>query len=282
MHISVIIPSYNRWPLLRRAVESVLAQSRPADQIIVVDDGSTDASLDQLSRHYPTQLTILTQSNAGVSAARNAGIRNATGDWIALLDSDDEWLPGKLEAQEKTIAAHPTSVLCHTEEIWIRNGVRVNAMKKHTKQGGDIFLNCLPLCVISPSSVLLRRSIFDSIGDFDESLPACEDYDLWLRICSVYPVLFLPQAMLIKYGGHDDQLSRKYWGMDRFRLQSLTNLLRDGQLNDHQRSETINTLMQKTRILRKGAIKHHNHELIDICNTIQAEYGSISANHESC
>ncbi|MCP4992198.1 MAG: glycosyltransferase family 2 protein, partial [Gammaproteobacteria bacterium] len=217
MRISVIVPTYNRSQVLGRAIQSVLDQTFPAHEIIVVDDGSTD-NTKQLVRDLFPQCRYIEQPNRGVSAARNTGIESATGNWLAFLDSDDEWLPGKLRAQIALLEKNPEVKICHTEEIWIRNGKQVNQMKKHAKSGGHIFQNCLPLCVISPSSVIIHREIFHEIGAFDEELPACEDYDLWLRICASHPVAFVEQPQINKYGGHEDQLSQKHWGMDRFRI----------------------------------------------------------------
>ncbi|MBL3619114.1 MAG: glycosyltransferase family 2 protein [gamma proteobacterium endosymbiont of Lamellibrachia anaximandri] len=227
MQISVIIPTYNRVDTLPRALDSVLSQHLAPDEVIVVDDGSTDETAELISRRYP-QCRYLHQPNQGVSSARNLGIREAQGEWIALLDSDDAWLPQKLQLQSEALKAEPGHLICHTEEIWIRNGVRVNAMHKHAKSGGFIFDRCLPLCAISPSSVILHRSLFDSVGLFDERLPACEDYDLWLRICATEPVLFLSEPLITKYGGHADQLSHKHWGMDRFRIQALEKIVQAG------------------------------------------------------
>ena len=124
----------------------------------------------------------------------------------------------------------PEARLCHTEEIWIRNGVRVNQMKKHAKSGGWLFQRSLALCCISPSSVLIHRSLFEDYGDFDESLPACEDYDLWLRITARESVAYVEVPQIYKYGGHEDQLSRAFWGMDRFRIQALEACLTGGYL----------------------------------------------------
>ncbi|MES9888132.1 MAG: glycosyltransferase family A protein, partial [Candidatus Sedimenticola sp. 6PFRAG1] len=229
MQISVVIPTHNRATVLERALASVLTQTHPAMEVIVVDDGSEDRTRELLAQKFPS-VRYLHQPNQGVSSARNLGIANARGDWIAFLDSDDEWLPGKLQAQKELLSNHPDIRICHTEEIWIRDGKRVNQMKKHTKQGGVIFRHCLPLCVISPSSVMIHRDVFEQVGVFDESLPACEDYDLWLRICARYPVAFIEQPQINKYGGHDDQLSRRHWGMDRFRLQALEKIIVSGEI----------------------------------------------------
>lgn len=272
MKISVVLPTFNRSPAIVRAVDSVLAQTRQADEIIVVDDGSSDNTVQQLQSRYREKITLIVQANKGVSAARNVGIGVASGDWVALLDSDDEWLPAKLNAQQLAIEQTPDTVLCHTDEIWVRNGKRVNPMKKHRKYGGQIFSYCLPLCVISPSSVLMKKSLWSDLGGFDESLPACEDYDLWLRICAENPVLFVDSPLLIKYGGHNDQLSRKYTAMDQFRVRSLDKLLDNGSLSDEQRQMTIATLLQKSRILLTGAVKHENQPLASYCNSLLAKY----------
>ena len=272
MQISVVIPTYNRSELVCRAIDSVLHQTRPANEIIVIDDGSTDNTVSVLKSRYGNQINlIVTQSNSGVSAARNIGISSSEGDWIALLDSDDSWLESKLETQEAALN-NRAELLCHTDEIWIRNGVRVNPMRKHGKFGGEIFDHCLPLCVISPSSALIHKELLESVGGFDESLPACEDYDLWLKICSQHKVLFLPSPQLVKYGGHADQLSRKYWGMDRFRTQSLRNLLNSNTLTNHQRTAVLECLLQKTEILLKGARKRNNELLINYCETIKTSH----------
>lgn len=274
MQISVVIPSYNRAHTLERALLSVLGQSSAADEIIVVDDGSTDHSA-TLVQQYPS-VKLIQQPNKGVSAARNAGIRAASFEWIALLDSDDEWLADKLLNIRQAQALQPDIKLWHSNEIWIRNGVRVNPMNKHHKYGGDIFHHCLPLCVISPSAVVLHRSLFDSCGLFNEDLPACEDYDLWLRICHRYAVVYLPQALIKKYGGHDDQLSRRFWGMDRFRIQSLHQLLQLPTLSTLQRQQARQMLLKKLRILLKGAIKHDNQPILQQFQPMLAQYEALT------
>lgn len=259
MQISVIIPTYNRVHTLPRALDSVLEQSLTPLEIILVDDGSRDHTQALVADRYPS-VRYLHQKNKGVSAARNTGIAAAKGEWIALLDSDDAWLPGKLSAQKARLETQPGHRLIHTEEIWVRNGKRVNAMKKHAKTGGRIFRQCLPLCVISPSSALIHRELLAEAGGFDETLPACEDYDLWLKICARESVLFVEEPQIVKYGGHEDQLSRQHWGMDRFRIQALKNIVESGTLADEDCHAAIDMLRKKAEILAKGAEKRGNHE----------------------
>ncbi len=262
MRISVVIPSYNRRHTLERALESAFAQTSPVDEVILVDDGSTDGSAEMVAQAYAA-VKIIRQPNLGVSAARNRGINAARFDWIALLDSDDSWLPEKIARIRAAQAQHPEFVLFHSDEIWMRRGVRVNPMNKHRKSGGWIFEHCLPLCAISPSASVIRKSVLLESGLFDPALPACEDYDLWLRLCHRYPVYYLEQALIVKYGGHDDQLSRRHPIMDRFRVRALHRLLTQQTLSAEQRSATTAVLLAKLDILLKGAIKHDNKELID-------------------
>ncbi|MEN8175693.1 MAG: glycosyltransferase family A protein [Pseudomonadota bacterium] len=271
MDISVIIPSHNRAHTLPRAIDSVLAQDLQPREILVVDDGSTDATPALLRSRYPG-VRYLAQKNLGVSAARNLGIGASRGEWLAFLDSDDTWLPGKLAAQADALAAAPGHRLCHTEEIWIRDGVRVNAMKKHAKSGGDLFLACLPLCVISPSAALIHRSLFDELGLFDETLPACEDYDLWLRICAREPVCFVAEPQIVKYGGHDDQLSRRHWGMDRFRVQALEKILGEGVLDAVRQRAAAEMLVKKASILAQGAARRGRLVEADTYRRLQEKY----------
>ena len=269
--ISVVIPTYNRSVLLERALDSVLAQTLPADEIIVVDDGSTDNTVSMLKSRYPG-VNLITQDNRGVSAARNAGIEAARHDWIALLDSDDVWHQNKLEKQLQGLNNSPEYLICHSDETWIRNGFRVNQMNKHKKVGGYIFQHCLPLCVISPSAVMIHRLLFDEVGLFDETLPACEDYDLWLRLCSRYPVLYIEEALVTKYGGHDDQLSRQYWGMDRFRIQTLNKIISSDKLNDIDHDAAIKMMRSKINIYLAGAEKHDNTEHVDDFKQLLEKY----------
>jgi glycosyltransferase involved in cell wall biosynthesis len=248
--ISVIIPTYNRAHVLKRAIDSVLNQTFSDFEIIVVDDGSTDDT-QKLLKQYDDKLKVITTENRGVSAARNIAIKDAKGKYIAGLDSDDYWHKRKLERQIEALESRPDIKIIYTNEIWIRNGKRVNQCKQHQKYSGHIYKKCLPLCIISPSSVVMERSIFDDIGLFDEDLPACEDYDLWLRVASKYEVFFLDEELIYKTGGHEDQLSHKYWGMDRFRVTALQKAL-NLDLSDGDKKATVEMLKEKCRVLILG------------------------------
>jgi len=236
-------------------------QTRAADEIIVVDDGSTDNTEDVVKKYFP-RVRYIRQENQGVSAVRNLGIEKSSGNWIAFLDSDDAWLPKKLERQIQALKENPSFSVCHTDEIWIRRGRRVNPKKKHRKFGGAVFEKCLPLCVISPSSVLIGRGVFDRFGLFDTALPVCEDYDLWLRICGFLPVLYLGEPLVVKYGGHKDQLSRQYWGMDRYRIYALEKIVDDKRLDEKKRGTAIRMLLKKIDVYLTGARKRSKREEI--------------------
>lgn len=251
--VSVIIPTYNRRELVREAIASVLTQSFSDFELIVVDDGSSDGTADA-AREF-AKVSYVYQPNRGVSAARNHGVALSSGGLIAFLDSDDLWQPTKLEQQAAFFADHAEAQICQTEEIWLRNNVRVNPHKKHRKAGGNIFARSLELCLVSPSAVMMRRKLFESSGGFDETLPACEDYDLWLRIAARTPIHLIETPLVIKRGGHADQLSCKFWGMDRFRVTALCKLLKSGVLSEEQRRQTENILHKKCTILAKGAKK---------------------------
>ena len=261
--ISIVIPTFNRIGSLPRALDSALNQTYQPSEIIVVDNGSSDGTTKLLRERYPS-IRLLIEKKLGVSAARNKGIKHSKFQWIALLDSDDAWDTTKLEKQKNALASSLDHFrLVHTDEIWIRNGNKFNQMKKHQKFGGDIFNNCLSLCCISPSSVLINKNIFKEVGYFDESLPVCEDYDLWLKICSQEKILFINQKLTLKYGGHKDQLSKTYWGMDRFRIKSLENLILNYKLKPDQKINAIKTIVKKLKIIVNGAYKRNNSSIIN-------------------
>jgi glycosyltransferase involved in cell wall biosynthesis len=252
--VSVIIPTFNRAHLLERAINSVLRQTFTDFELIVVDDGSTDSTPDLLAK-YHGRLSSLSQPHGGVSAARNAGVHNSTGPLVAFLDSDDEWRPEKLGRQTSMYNELAPFFICHTDETWLRGGQEVQQKKIHTKQGGRFFERALERCLISPSSVMMSRAVFDRIGGFDESLPAAEDYDLWLRVTAYYEVLFVPERLVIKHGGGPDQLSETTPAIDRFRIQAILKILRDSELRPDYRRTAIRELVRKCGIVASGCKK---------------------------
>ena len=265
--ISVVIPTLNRINTLQRALDSVINQTYKAAEIIVVDNGSSDGTLKFLREQYP-KITILTEKKIGVSSARNKGIKKSNNQWIALLDSDDAWHPRKLEIQTSMLdSALKEYNLIHTDEVWFRNNKHINQMKKHKKQGGYIFERCLSLCCISPSSVLFKKNILYKVGLFDESLPVCEDYDMWLKICSSEEVLFAQDKLTYKYGGHKDQLSKSYWGMDRFRIKSIENIIKNFDLTYNQKKQAKKELIKKLKIIINGAFKRNNLSIVNEFST---------------
>ena len=251
--ISVIIPTHNRASMVIEAVESVLAQEMVDFELIVIDDGSSDDTEDKLGV-FNSRLSYYRQENAGVAAARNRGLEISKAPLISFLDSDDLWLPKKLRTQHQFMLDHPEVWICQTEEIWLRKGRRVNPKRHHQKVSGDIFQRSLDLCLVSPSAVMLRRELFEKVGNFDEELLAAEDYDLWLRVAVDYRVALLPDPLVIKRGGHPDQLSSRS-GIDRYRIKSLEKLLSRDVLSPQKYQWTWQALQHKCQIYGQGCIK---------------------------
>jgi glycosyltransferase involved in cell wall biosynthesis len=266
--ISVICPVYNREAWLSDTIESVMAQDFESFELILVDDGSSDSSVDIMKKYqqrYPQKIVVLTQNNKGVSSARNLGMKRARGVFFAFIDSDDLWISSKLSKQSEAMLFHGWPI-SQTDERWIRNGKRVNAMKKHAKRGGHIFFDCLPLCMVSPSAVMIHRSVFEAVGNFDERLRVVEDYDLWLRISARYTIGFVPEVLVVKHGGHEDQLSRQYPIMDRYRVYALRKLLRQSMryLDSFKINAVYWWIFTKAKIIANGALKRGNFVLAGV------------------
>ena len=259
MKVSIIIPTYNRAIFLQEALASVINQTifhefwgQGKIEIIIIDDGSQDETEQIVTQgKYKSWVSYYRQDHQGVSVARNRGLKMAQGDLIAFLDSDDLWLPEKLAVQLSFMKTFPQAMLCYTGEIWIRRGRRVNPRKKHRKYSGWIFDKVLPLCLLSLSSALFRRRVFDEVGLFDEELPACEDYDLGIRLAHRYPFYLIDKPLIVKRGGHPDQLSHKYWGMDRFRIKALEKAL-NLDLTLEQEKLVRQEIIRKAKILVNG------------------------------
>lgn len=259
--VSAIIVTYNRAHYLGQAIDSVLAQTyfqkHPDDwELIVIDDGSTDGTADLVTGYtrQESRVKFIRSERQGVSPARNLGLKAARGEFIAFLDSDDLWLKDKTQAQLSYLRAFPAARFCLTEEIWVRNGRRVNQKSKHQKYSGWVLDRVLPLCLLSLSSAMFRRQLFEEVGNFDPSLPVCEDYDLGIRIALRHPYHFLPQPLIIKRGGHPDQLSRQFWGMDRWRVQVLEKALLLAEAPE-DRDLILAEIVKKCQVLLHGSLK---------------------------
>ncbi len=281
--VSAIIPTFNRAAWVDEAIESVLAQDYPHIELIVVDDGSTDTT-PRIVQSYQAAVTFIRQPRRGVSAARNHGVAASQGELIAFLDSDDLWLPDKIATQVALFQQRPELQACYTDEIWIRRGVRVNPKHIHRKYSGWIFQQSLPRCTISPSSIMLRRSLWDRLGGFDERLPACEDYDLWLRLTSSTPVYLISRQLIVKRGGHSDQLSHSMPVLDIYRIIALEKILA-APLTLAQRQAVLEHLVQKSRIVAQGARKRGHRArwaTYDAkTHTYQQQLASSSSHHRS-
>lgn len=273
--VSVIIPTFNRSSVIIRAINSVLNQSNKDFELIVVDDGSTDETELILSPFIKAGIIkYFKHQNLGVSATRNFGVSQASGEWLSFLDSDDEWLPHKLQEQIDFLQKNLSFNIVYGQEIWLRNGERVNQRAIHQKYGGWIFDKCVQQCLIAPSSVIVKTNVFHEMGGFDQDFTVCEDYDLWLKISSLYEVGYISNPIIIKHGGHEDQLSTKYVAMDMWRLRSLNRILKIRNLSDEHKENVIETIKRKGSILMQGYQKHGNAKGFEEVETILQELNS--------
>ncbi len=276
--VSVIIPTFNRKNLCKRATDSVLNQTYRDFELIVVDDGSTDGTTADFLFKEPYNRYcrfIHQETNCGVSAARNRGVSESRGEWIAFLDSDDEWHPQKLAKQVAWINSHPDYNIVQTKEVWIRKGKRVNPPKTHEKIAGHIFRESLERCMITPSSVMIKKDFFLKKGAFNESLPACEDYDLWLRITLNDPVGLVDEFLLTRYGGHSDQLSSSVGILDKFRIRALLNLMEHEQCSKKQKLLIYQTLVAKATVVANGSKKRDKVEEYERFRKIADSYKKL-------
>lgn len=207
MRISALIPTYNRREHTLRAVASVLAQTTPVDEIIVVDDGSTDGTAETVCSHYGSRVRLIRQENAGVSSARNRGIQVARGEWLAFLDSDDQWLPEKLTRQFTAIATIGESEVgaCFTDCVFEGNAaMRQSAFQKAGLRSRSSFevlddpasyvLSTRP--VIFVQSLVVRRAVVEELGGFDEAMVVSEDTDLLFRLALKTRMCFVAEPLV--------------------------------------------------------------------------------------
>ena len=251
--VSVVIPTYNRVDLLRQAVSSVLRQSYAPLELIVVDDGSTDATAAAMDP--PAGVRLVRQQHTGMPGqVRNAGVRLARGAYLAFLDSDDLWLPHKLAVQIAAAQAAGAAIT-HTRERWVRNGQIVSQRRQRHRRSGDLFAESLRKCVIGPSTVLLLRGAFEEAGGFREDLEIAEDYELWLRLTARHPVAYVERESVIKRAGHGDQLSERYGYIELFRLRALRDLVEGHCFAPARHAAAAAELARKARICAAGCRK---------------------------
>ena len=269
---SIIIPTFNRKTLLKIAVDSALNQTFTDFELIVIDDGSSDDTSRMLRSYEDKRLTFLTQSNHGVAHARNRGLEKANGEFIAFLDSDDRWTEKKLEKAAEYIKQFPSIRIFHTEEAWYRKGKFLAQKEKHKNPSGYVYKDALPLCCISISTAVIKKEVFNDVGNFDESLEACEDYDFWLRAACKYEVRLIPEELTLKDGGRPDQLSSSVWGLDRFRIKALEKMILSKSLKEDDHIATIKELEKKCMIFAKGCEKHGKLEEAQVYKILAEKY----------
>lgn len=219
MSLSVIIPIYNRRYQLRDAVDSVLSQ-RCVDEIIVVDDFSDEFSYKDINQYMPIVRYFRTDENKGVSVARNIGVSLAKSEYIAFLDSDDIYLPLKCNKQYQFMLDNKFKI-SHTNEFWYRESNFINQNKDMARYGGEIFSKILDKCRVSPSTIMIEKTLFETVNGFDESLRVCEDYELLLRLSIDNTVGYINDRLTIKRSITDDQLSKSIKYIESVRLDIL-------------------------------------------------------------
>lgn len=261
--VSVIIPTYNRLRLLQEAVDSVLSQTYDNFELIIVDDGSTDGT-DRWARALGKKAVYTRLAHTGFPGrARNRGAELSRGPYLAFLDSDDLWETEKLELQighlteknsqrlpglpllpphnrdrtnrpltDQAPSAQPVNrpLLSHTRERWLRlmpdgKTKEVSQKGQHQRREGDIFEDALKKCIIGPSTVMIERTLFRTLGGFREDLEIAEDYELWLRVVAVVEPVYLDKPLTVKRAGFGEQLSEKYGQIELFRIQGLKDLV---------------------------------------------------------
>jgi len=283
--VSVIIPTYNRCRLLKKAIESVLDQSHTNLELVVVDDGSDDetpALVEWFRKRNQRTIILVQQKNQGPAAARNSGIATAGYNLIAFLDSDDWLHPDKIRLQVAAMQKQPDYLVSHTQEVWYRNGRLSNQKTRHRKESGYIFSRCLDLCAVSMSTVMVRRRLIEQVGLFDEQLPCCEDYDFWLRVSAKLPFQLIDRALTSKDGGRADQVSVIHrTGIDKYRIHAIEKILAGGILNTDQYRMAWEELVRKCRIYGNGCIKHGRATEGEYYLSLPASYSMPTFSHSA-
>jgi glycosyltransferase involved in cell wall biosynthesis len=282
--VTIICPTYNRRNRIENTLNSVRGQHYRRFQLILVDDGSTDGTGDRVKDLRESfGLRYLRLPHSGMPGkVRNAGARLATGRYLAFLDSDDQWKPEKLARQIAFFEEHRDLRICHTREIWRRGDKIVSQAGQRHKRSGYIFPDALKKCIIGPSTVMMRRGLFEEFGGFREDMEIAEDYELWLRITARYPVGYIDEPLVVKQGGHPDQLSEKYGQIESFRIRALLLNLEDGTFVGEKRELAVRELARKCEIHARGCERRGKSEEARRCREIASRYASEASTTVPC
>jgi glycosyltransferase involved in cell wall biosynthesis len=267
MRFSVIIPTYNRWPLIQEAIDSVKAQSFSDWELIVADDGSEDESVASLD----SDIRCIELEHSGFPGlVRNRAAALAKGEYLAFLDSDDLWLPQKLELQNEYLKKSPGCRILHSREIWRRGNRIISQIKFTHSRSGMIFEDALEKCIIGPSTAVIRRDLFEMHGGFREDLRIAEDYELWLRICDQERVGYIDTALTVKRADHGfSQLTEQGEPIEYHRILALKDLVFSDELSREHEALARDTLKRKLSIYIRGAEKR-GHDSTDFLQLLQS------------
>ena len=263
--VSAVIPVYNRLELLKEAAGSVFRQTWKDLELIIADDGS-DSRIRQwekelYSEKLPIPVKFIYLSHTGFPGlVRNRGAEAASGQYLAFLDSDDLWLPEKIEKQVRFFKENPSLKIVHTREKWDRNGKEVSQSGQKHKRSGDIFSDALKKCIIGPSTVMIQKDYFYSLGGFREDLEIAEDYELWLRITAESSIGYIDEQLTVKRAGYCEQLSEKYGQIEIFRLKALHTLIGNGAFSAERKYAAKEEFRNKAKIYAAGCRKRGRNE----------------------
>lgn len=274
-HIDVIVPYFNRYPLVKDCIQSILQQKDVHVHLYVIDDCSNQQQANLLREYchnvsLPKQINlyyIYLHKNNGPAYCRNYGAKLGKSPYLSFLDSDDQWEETKLLKQIKFLKDNPNIYYVHTNEKWVKNNVIITPQKKHIKQGGYFIKRLLKSCLISPSSILLKRSFWDNLfpRHFNPAFRVAEDYEFWLRINLLYPAGYIDEKLTIKYAGDWEQLSQTK-EIDRNRVLALHRLYRLYAKHpqfQNIKSQWYKEVIYKLNILIKGSIKYKKENKIN-------------------
>lgn len=253
--VSVIIPTYNSAHYVVEAVESVLAQTWQDFEILVIDDGSTDET-EQVMRRYETPVRYIRQPNGGVAVARNRGIAESKGKYVAFLDADDTWLPHKLERQIETLQRHPQYRACYSALSIVDADLHPLGINRSQRQGSALEdLLTRGNVIATPSSVLCERSLFD-VGGFDPKLSQCADWDMWVRLAAQTEFLYLDEP-LVTYRQHGTNMSRNAPLLEHDSMQVLTKGFAMRELSESLRAQRQTAFARNYMVLAGTYFQAH-------------------------